>query len=149
MHAEGAAILQQLYHVGAHADWDNSFEANWSPSGLPSMHDQDGSHAMTEGQILELVEAYGQVRVGHQLTHAPLSTVYVKCYARTRGGQVRFHKDGYTDLRGRFDYASVSTSSLDDVERFALLVLSDEHGALVVRHWEPPGLDTRGERAAF
>jgi 2,4-dienoyl-CoA reductase-like NADH-dependent reductase (Old Yellow Enzyme family)/thioredoxin reductase len=60
VHAEGAAILQQLYHVGAHADWDNSFEANWSPSGLPSMHDQDGSHAMTEGQILELVEAFGQ-----------------------------------------------------------------------------------------
>jgi 2,4-dienoyl-CoA reductase-like NADH-dependent reductase (Old Yellow Enzyme family) len=44
VHADGAAILQQLYHVGAHGDWDNSFEANWSPSGLPSMHDQDGSH---------------------------------------------------------------------------------------------------------
>jgi 2,4-dienoyl-CoA reductase-like NADH-dependent reductase (Old Yellow Enzyme family)/thioredoxin reductase len=60
VHAEGAAILQQLYHVGAHADWDNSFEANWSPSGLPSMHDQDGSHAMSEAEIEELVEAFGQ-----------------------------------------------------------------------------------------
>jgi 2,4-dienoyl-CoA reductase-like NADH-dependent reductase (Old Yellow Enzyme family)/thioredoxin reductase len=60
VHAEGAAILQQLYHVGAHADWDNSFEANWSPSGLPSMHDQDGSHAMSEAEIKELVEAFVQ-----------------------------------------------------------------------------------------
>jgi len=92
------------------------------------------AHALDVG----LVEAYGQVRVGHQLTHAPLSTVYVKCYARTSGGQVRFHKDGYTDLRGRFDYASVSTSTLDDVERFALLVLSDEHGALVREAAPPP-----------
>lgn len=92
------------------------------------------AHALDVG----LVEAYGQVRVAHQLTHAPLSTVYVKCYARTRGGEVRFHKDGYTDLRGRFDYASVSTSTLDDVERFALLVLSDEHGALVREASPPP-----------
>lgn len=92
------------------------------------------AHALDVG----LVEAYGQVRVGHQLTHAPLSTVYVKCYARTSGGEVRFHKDGYTDLRGRFDYASVSTSTLDDVERFALLVLSDEHGALVREAAPPP-----------
>jgi len=40
-----------------------------------------------------------------------------------------FTKDGYTDLRGRFDYSSLSTSDPDQVERFALLVLSDAHGA--------------------
>ena len=42
-----------------------------------------------------------------------------------------FTKDGDTDLRGRFDYSSLSTSDLDQVERFALLVMSDEHGAVV------------------
>jgi 2,4-dienoyl-CoA reductase-like NADH-dependent reductase (Old Yellow Enzyme family)/thioredoxin reductase len=60
VHAEGAAILQQLYHVGGHGDWDNSYRASWSPSGLPSMHDSDGSHAMTEGEITEIVASFAR-----------------------------------------------------------------------------------------
>src|SRR2546422_741670 len=52
--------LFQPIKVGAHGDWDNSFEANWSPSGLPSMHDSDGSHAVGESEIEELVEGFGQ-----------------------------------------------------------------------------------------
>jgi 2,4-dienoyl-CoA reductase-like NADH-dependent reductase (Old Yellow Enzyme family)/thioredoxin reductase len=58
VHAEGAAILQQLYHVGQHGDADNSYHANWSPSGLPSYHDSDGSHAMTEAEIEETIEGF-------------------------------------------------------------------------------------------
>jgi 2,4-dienoyl-CoA reductase-like NADH-dependent reductase (Old Yellow Enzyme family)/thioredoxin reductase len=60
VHAEGAAILQQLYHVGGHGDWDNSYSASWSPSGLPSMHDSDGSHAMTESEIAEIIAAFAR-----------------------------------------------------------------------------------------
>ncbi|PVH30097.1 FAD-dependent oxidoreductase [Pararhodobacter oceanensis] len=56
--AEGAVILQQLYHIGAHGDSDLSFTPHWSPSGRPSYHDTDGSHAMSEGEILELLEAH-------------------------------------------------------------------------------------------
>ena len=52
-------------------------------------------------------------------------------------GSVQFYKDGYTDLRGRFDYTSLNTNELDSVARFALLILSDEHGA-VVREADPP-----------
>ena len=48
IHAEGATILHQLYHVGQHGDFDNSYRESWSPSGLPSYHDSDGSHAMAE-----------------------------------------------------------------------------------------------------
>jgi 2,4-dienoyl-CoA reductase-like NADH-dependent reductase (Old Yellow Enzyme family) len=47
-HEYGTVMIQQLYHVGAHGDPDNSFEPNWSPSGRPSYHDSDGSHAMSE-----------------------------------------------------------------------------------------------------
>lgn len=86
---------------------------------------------------VQVIEQYGQVRVAHQLTHAPLPAVYVKVYTRLRGGAVRFYKDGYTDLRGRFDYASLSTGELSDAERFAVLVLSEEHGA-VIREATPP-----------
>jgi 2,4-dienoyl-CoA reductase-like NADH-dependent reductase (Old Yellow Enzyme family)/thioredoxin reductase len=57
-HAEGAVMIQQLYHVGQHGDFDNSYAAAWSPSGLPSYHDADGSHAMTDAEILEIVESF-------------------------------------------------------------------------------------------
>ncbi len=59
-HEHGTVMIQQIYHVGAHGDWDNSYEASWSPSGQPSMHDLDGSHAVTEAEIAELVEGFGQ-----------------------------------------------------------------------------------------
>ena len=57
-HEHDTVMIQQLYHVGQHGDWDNSFQPNWSPSGLPSMHDQDGSHAMTRTDIEEIVESF-------------------------------------------------------------------------------------------
>ncbi len=59
-HEHGTVMIQQLYHVGQHGDWDNSFEPNWSPSGLPSMHDHDGSQAMSTKQIDEIVEAFAR-----------------------------------------------------------------------------------------
>ena len=51
VHDHGAVICHQLYHVGQHGDADNSYHAAWSPSGLPSFHDSDGSHAMSEAEI--------------------------------------------------------------------------------------------------
>jgi 2,4-dienoyl-CoA reductase-like NADH-dependent reductase (Old Yellow Enzyme family)/thioredoxin reductase len=54
----GAVLLQQLYHIGAHGDSDLSFAPHWSPSGQPSYHDSDGSHAVTQTEIEELIEAH-------------------------------------------------------------------------------------------
>lgn len=51
-------MIQQLYHVGQHGDADVSFAPNWSPSGLPSYHDADGSHAMTESEIDEVIAGF-------------------------------------------------------------------------------------------
>ncbi|MCB1884017.1 MAG: FAD-dependent oxidoreductase [Geminicoccaceae bacterium] len=61
--AEGAVMIQQLYHVGQHGDWDNAFEAARSPSGLPSYHDGDGSHGMDEGEIEAAVEGFVRAAV--------------------------------------------------------------------------------------
>ncbi|WP_299351142.1 FAD-dependent oxidoreductase [uncultured Shimia sp.] len=61
--AEGAVMIQQLYHVGAHGDWDNSWHANWSPSGGPSYHDNDGSHAMSVEEIEESIEGFVQAAI--------------------------------------------------------------------------------------
>ena len=60
VHAEGAVILHQIYHVGQHGDNDNSFHANWSPSGLPLFHDSDGSHRMSEAEIETVIDGYVQ-----------------------------------------------------------------------------------------
>jgi len=86
---------------------------------------------------VQLTANYGQLRVTTANPGKPLPRVYVKVYARMKDGNVRFYKDGYTDLRGRFDYASLSTNELDFVDRFSLLIMSDEHGA-VVREAGPP-----------
>ena len=67
----------------------------------------------------------------------PLSQTYVKVYAQRKEGTVKFYKDGYTDLRGRFDYSSVSTNDLDVVQRFSVLILHDEDGA-TVKEVAPP-----------
>ena len=86
---------------------------------------------------VQVIENYGQLRVTSLESGQPVAKVYVKAYARMEGGEVRFYKDGYTDLRGRFDYSSLNTDELDHVERFALLVLSEAGGA-AVREAAPP-----------
>jgi hypothetical protein len=87
--------------------------------------------------LIRAIEPYGELRIAHQGTRKPLARVYVKVYARLHSGEVRFYKDGYTDVRGGFDYASLSTDELGQVERFAILILSEEHGA-VIREVGPP-----------
>ncbi|MGI9053114.1 MAG: FAD-dependent oxidoreductase [Ilumatobacteraceae bacterium] len=57
-HADGAVMIQQLYHVGQHGDFDNSFRPSWSPSGRPSYHDAEGSHTMTEAEIEEVIAGF-------------------------------------------------------------------------------------------
>jgi len=87
---------------------------------------------------IQIIENYGYLRAVCQDTGKLLSRVYVKVYARMKGSnEVYFYKDGYTDLRGRFDYASLNTSELDDVEKFAILILSEDYGA-VIREAIPP-----------
>ncbi len=86
---------------------------------------------------VHFVEAYGQVVISHTRSQKPLSGVYAKVFARMPNGKVLFHKDGYTDLRGRFDYASISGGNTSNAVRYAVLVLSEENGA-VIREVVPP-----------
>ncbi len=59
---------------------------------------------------LALTENYGRLELREQSAGKPVSKAYVKVYARLHNGTVRFFKDGYTDLRGKFDYASLNSS---------------------------------------
>ncbi len=116
---------------------------------------------------LAMAENYGRLEV-RDAENKAVSKAYVKVYARLRGGVIRYFKDGYTDLRGKFDYASLNSSEqtpappqppvpvakggadasnlayqmlkpgeLDQVERFAVLVLSEQNGA-AVKEASPP-----------
>ncbi|GAB4271740.1 MAG: hypothetical protein Kow0029_09650 [Candidatus Rifleibacteriota bacterium] len=87
---------------------------------------------------INIAEQYGQLRIADEVSGGPISRAYIKVYARLKNGQVTFYKDGYTDLRGKFDYASLSTNQLDNVERFAILIISDTNGSIVREAAPPP-----------
>jgi len=86
---------------------------------------------------VRFLESWGQVAVSDSTGNTPLPKTYVKVFAKLANGQVRFHKDGYTDLRGRFDYASLSDDPNLGAQRYAVLVLDDQRGA-VIREVAPP-----------
>jgi len=113
---------------------------------------------------LALSENYGRLEVREMGSGKPVGKAYVKVYARLGNGTIRFFKDGYTDLRGKFDYASLNSSEspapleqerddsaagenmnykmlkpeeLNQVERLAILIMSETDGALV-REVNPP-----------
>lgn len=87
---------------------------------------------------VQLLREKGRLQVRHANTGKRLSKVYIKVYAKLNSGGVRFVKDGYTDLRGRFDYASVSTLPVRRVKRYAIFVSHPSAGA-VVKESLPPG----------
>ena len=87
--------------------------------------------------LVQGIENYGQIKVTQQKTGLPISKAYVKVYAKMDSGDIKFYKDGYTDHRGRFDYATLSTDDLDSANKFSILVLSETDGASV-REALPP-----------
>ncbi|MDB4338923.1 hypothetical protein OAA19_02315 [Rubripirellula sp.] len=76
-------------------------------------------------------ESFGQLQVAERQTQKPIASAYVKVYAKYPNGEVRFYKDGYTDLRGRFDYASLSAADAKGAERYAILVKSEDQGSTI------------------
>jgi len=76
----------------------------------------------------------GEIRVlKSDETGEAVPRAYVKVYAATAANpDGAFFKDGFTDMRGRFDYRTVSNDSLADVTRFAVLVQTENLGADVI-----------------
>lgn len=62
--------------------------------------------------------------------------MYVKVFMRDTSGKEVFYRDGYTDIRGKFEYAQTSGDKLKSAVMFAILVQS-EHGSLI-REIKPP-----------
>lgn len=74
-------------------------------------------------------ENYGELKVTTKGGKA-LAEVYVKVFSKNKAGEVKFFRDGYTDLNGKFEYAQINSKSLTDIDRFAMFVSSETHGSL-------------------
>ena len=85
---------------------------------------------------LQIFENYGELKVTDE-AGKQLAQVYVKAFVMKNDGCVAFYKDGYTDIRGRFDYVSLNASKLANVKKFSLFVMSDKFGSLI-RECAPP-----------
>lgn len=85
---------------------------------------------------ISISENYGELRVLSADGKKPLSGVYVKVYGETNNGK-DFVKDGYTDLRGIFNYSSVSGKPIKQFKKLALLTISEKHGA-AIQYTIPP-----------
>ena len=78
-----------------------------------------------------VIESIGEIKVMSPELK-PLPKVYVKCFCETNSGQIKFYKDGFTDLRGKFDYISLNTDLINDVNKFSMLMVSKEFGSIIV-----------------
>ncbi|KAK2951373.1 putative Actin-binding protein [Blattamonas nauphoetae] len=85
---------------------------------------------------IAVYEHVGRLQVKDKKTHKPLSSVYVKTYSReSEAEKGDFLKDGFTDLTGSFDYASVNKESKDrggSKTKFSILVMSKDRGSEVL-----------------
>ena len=78
-----------------------------------------------------LIESIGEIKVMSPELK-PIPKVYVKCFCETNSGQIKFYKDGFTDLRGKFDYISLNTDLVNEVKKFSILMVSKEYGSIIV-----------------
>ena len=89
-----------------------------------------------------VIESIGEIKVMTPELK-PMPKVYVKCFCETNSGLIKFYKDGFTDLRGKFDYISLNTDLINDVKKFSILMVSKEYGSIIVS-CNPPKMIKEG-----
>lgn len=53
-------------------------------------------------------------------------------FAKEKNGNESFYRDGYTDIRGVFDYALSSSSDIKEIEKFSIFISSEEKGDILI-----------------
>lgn len=61
----------------------------------------------------------------------------MKVFAKQKNGEEVFYRDGYTDMRGKFDYALSSNNEIDQISSFALFITHEEYGS-IIKEVKPP-----------
>ena len=77
-----------------------------------------------------VLESIGEIKVKDPEGNS-LPKVYVKCFCETNSGAIKFYKDGFTDLRGKFDYVSLNTDLVNEVKKFSILMVSEKYGSII------------------
>ena len=85
---------------------------------------------------LVINENYGELKVTDK-DDKPLPLVYIKVFSKNKNGEVKFFRDGYTDINGKYEYAQINSKSMADLEKFAIFVASEEHGSMT-KETPPP-----------
>ncbi|CAK89612.1 unnamed protein product (macronuclear) [Paramecium tetraurelia] len=102
------------------------------------------SHHYIETKLqINITENSGQLRISNQ-EGKYLEKIYIKTFVKKNDGQNQFYKDGYTDLRGRYDYATLDTQSLEKVSKFAVLIVSNDLGSMIKEINPPSQVGTYG-----
>ena len=81
-------------------------------------------------------ENFGELKVIDEKGNSQ-PKVYVKVYAKHNNGEVKFFRDGYTDIRGKIEYAQSSSGKLGTIEKFSVFIMSDELGSMT-KECKPP-----------
>ena len=79
---------------------------------------------------VSIIENYAELKVVDS-SGTPVPQVYIKCFSKQTNGEIKFFKDGYTDMRGKFEYGYSNTSKLSNIEKLSILILSERHGSLI------------------
>jgi len=85
----------------------------------------------------KVVQKLGFIKVCSKNTGKPLSKTYIKVFAKLADGSIVFYKDGYTDLRGKFNYIALSSDASSFVEKFSILVMSESSGTTIIEAYAP------------
>jgi len=79
-----------------------------------------------------LAEDEGELRVIHKKSKEPIESAYCKVYGMSLlSRKSEFFKDGYSDIRGRFNYRELSTDQLRQVSRLSILVQTESLGSVI------------------
>jgi len=82
--------------------------------------------------LVQTAPKLGEIRVLDRETNQPMDLVYCKIFGRRKdNGESIFYKDGYTDIRGRFNYSGRSDDQLDHMSELVGLAYTDSFGALI------------------
>jgi hypothetical protein len=94
-----------------------------------------------------LIENYSELKVTNE-KGVPVPQVYVKAFSKSTYGDVKFFKDGYTDMRGKFEYGYTNTEKLSDIDKLSILLMSDKLGS-VIKEVKLPGVVVKDADIGF
>ncbi len=90
-------------------------------------------------------ENLGELKVLNQQLK-PVIKAYIKVFVKLNYGEPKFYKDGYTDLRGQFNYLDLNTDQLKDAEKFYIFASEDNLGVKITECNPPRNIGENDEQ---